>query len=319
LWLGQPVDSNISHIAYITITQNFSITAQFTNSGACAPPEDYEFPVNVADANTKMKVGETSRFDDKILLYDSINQSDYYWANLSGIGFTFGKKAGPFSTMYTKLGSFYFDMHDPTSKFYTKINPAQIITRKNVADSESITEINGGHVHCNDSITCDGTLRSKTIFSKAKYGAAWMHLSIEDAKLTIWTQSGHSIKIYGASIDFDNGKTQINPGGMLTENIFASGQLKTRKVIVTNQGWADNVFSKNYKLPSLEEIEKHINENGHLPGIPSEQSVTENGLDVGETQAKLLAQIEEMTLRMIRMKKEMTQMQEKIAALENAK
>lgn len=61
-WLGEPVDRNISNIAYITITQDISLTAEFTNNGTCAPAADYEFPALVADGNTKMKVGEVSRF-----------------------------------------------------------------------------------------------------------------------------------------------------------------------------------------------------------------------------------------------------------------
>lgn len=318
-WLGQPVDSSISNIAYITITQNTSLTAQFTDNGTCVPAADYEFPANVADENTKMRVGDVSRFESTVLLNDSINPNTSYWANLSGIGFTFGKRVGSFSTMYTKMGSFYFDMHDPLSGGYTKITPSNIIARKEVSDSESVTEIDGGFIQCDDSLICRGTIRGNKLLSEYTNSIGWWRiLSIKDGELITETSSGHSIRMMGSSIIINNGATQLFSNGLITENIDARGQLKTRKVIVTNQGWADNVFSKDYKLPSLEEIEKHIKENGHLPGIPSEQSVTENGLDVGEMQAKLLAQIEEMTLRMIQMKKEMTQMQEKIAALEKA-
>ena len=39
-----------------------------------------------------------------------------------------------------------------------------------------------------------------------------------------------------------------------------------------------------------------IKENKHLPGVPSAQELVDNGLDVAQTDAKLLEKIEEMSL-----------------------
>lgn len=69
--------------------------------------------------------------------------------------------------------------------------------------------------------------------------------------------------------------------------------------------WADYVFDKDYKLPSLQEIEEYIKKYKHLPGIPSVKEVAENGIDIGDQQSLLLQKIEELTLHMIRMNKEM--------------
>ncbi|WP_316833739.1 hypothetical protein [Pedobacter nutrimenti] len=63
--------------------------------------------------------------------------------------------------------------------------------------------------------------------------------------------------------------------------------------------WPDYVFAKDYTLPSLKETEKHIKEKGHLPGIPSAAEVKNNGIDLGEMNAKLLEKIEELTLHLI--------------------
>ncbi|WP_170828452.1 hypothetical protein [Chryseobacterium soldanellicola] len=81
--------------------------------------------------------------------------------------------------------------------------------------------------------------------------------------------------------------------------LFVKDGIKTERVKVdvpSTNGWADYVFVKGYKLNSLEEIEKHIQEKGHLPNIPSADEVVKNGINLGEMDAKLLEKIEELTL-----------------------
>lgn len=68
--------------------------------------------------------------------------------------------------------------------------------------------------------------------------------------------------------------------------------------------WPDYVFTKEYKLPTLQETEQHIKEKGHLPGIPSAEEVRNNGVDLGDMNAKLLQKIEELTLHLIEQQKQ---------------
>lgn len=77
------------------------------------------------------------------------------------------------------------------------------------------------------------------------------------------------------------------------------GTIRATEVKVET-GWADFVFDKEYKLRSLEEVKPHIEEYKHLPDIPSEAEVKENGVSLGEMQAKLLQKIEELTLYVIK-------------------
>lgn len=81
--------------------------------------------------------------------------------------------------------------------------------------------------------------------------------------------------------------------------LFVKGALKAEKIkidIASENGWADHVFRPDYQLPKLEEVEKHIQEKGHLPNIPSADEVVKNGIELGEMKARLLAKIEELTL-----------------------
>ena len=86
--------------------------------------------------------------------------------------------------------------------------------------------------------------------------------------------------------------------------------------VFTQNGWADYVFKKDYSLKSLEEVEKHINEKGHLPNVPSAKEVVENGINVAEMDAKLLEKIEELTLYSIEQNKKIKEQNERIERLE---
>ena len=92
--------------------------------------------------------------------------------------------------------------------------------------------------------------------------------------------------------------------------LAVDGKVKCREVRVTNDGWADFVFDEDYELLSLEEVEQFIEDNHHLPDVPSAEEVLENGTDLGAIDAILLQKIEELTLYMIDLKKENAEMKE---------
>ncbi|MFH6985804.1 hypothetical protein [Marinoscillum luteum] len=95
------------------------------------------------------------------------------------------------------------------------------------------------------------------------------------------------------------------------------GSIGAREIKVEGgPGWSDFVFKNDYKLRTLEEVEQHISEKGHLPEIPSEAEVAENGINLGEMNAKLLQKIEELTLYLIEQNKEIKELQEKVRSLE---
>jgi hypothetical protein len=86
-----------------------------------------------------------------------------------------------------------------------------------------------------------------------------------------------------------------NPSNKLDVN----GTIHSKEVKVDMIGWSDFVFGKEYNLPTLEQVEKHIAEKGHLENIPSEEEVLKNGISLGDMNAKLLQKIEELTLYII--------------------
>lgn len=75
--------------------------------------------------------------------------------------------------------------------------------------------------------------------------------------------------------------------------------------------WPDYVFEKNYHKLSLNELEKFVNENKHLPNIPSAKEIEKDGQHLGEVQIKLLEKVEELTLYVIELKKEIEAIKKK--------
>lgn len=102
-----------------------------------------------------------------------------------------------------------------------------------------------------------------------------------------------------------------------TNKLDVNGTIHSKEVKVDMLGWPDFVFRKEYTLPSLEEVEKHIREKGHLENIPSEKGVLENGINLGEMNAKLLQKIEELTLYSIDQNKKIDAQAKEIEALKD--
>jgi hypothetical protein len=114
------------------------------------------------------------------------------------------------------------------------------------------------------------------------------------------------------------GSVTIRPSGY---NLYVDNGILTEKVKVAVYGtsnWSDFVFDKSYRLRPLLEVEKFIEENKHLPDVPSAEEMVNNGLDVATMDAKLLQKIEELTLYLIEQQKQLEELKEKNLKLEQA-
>lgn len=88
------------------------------------------------------------------------------------------------------------------------------------------------------------------------------------------------------------------------------------KVKLASTGWPDYVFDKQYRLPSLQELEIFINQNKHLPNIPSATEVEKNGIEVGDMQKRMMEKIEELTLYILQLEKNNQALQQRVSKLE---
>jgi hypothetical protein len=108
-----------------------------------------------------------------------------------------------------------------------------------------------------------------------------------------------------------------NPGSF---KLAVNGKIWTQEVNVqmTNPG-PDYVFEKDYDLLSLYELERYVNQNKHLPEVPSAKEMEKDGLNLKEMNLILLKKMEEMTLHLINQEKKISSLQHQIENLTSQK
>ncbi|MFD2571269.1 bZIP transcription factor [Spirosoma soli] len=138
----------------------------------------------------------------------------------------------------------------------------------------------------------------------------------EAAANDLWKAEGDNL------VNTNAGGIVIGPGVSKTPagyRLYVADGVLTEKVKVavkSTNDWSDRVFESGYKLRGLKEVEQFINQEKHLPGVPSAEEVVKEGVDVGQMQAKLLEKVEELTLYVIDLKKQNDSLKKKSAQLE---
>lgn len=133
---------------------------------------------------------------------------------------------------------------------------------------------------------------------------------LTDAELTalrISTVAGSQEQ--DAFVIYESGITGIGtsyiPAGF---KLAVNGKILCEEVRVKLRGnWPDYVFEPTFTLMPLEDLEKYIQENHHLPGMKSAAELEESGLDVMEILKAQQQKIEELTLYIIELEKKIVQ------------
>lgn len=107
-------------------------------------------------------------------------------------------------------------------------------------------------------------------------------------------QNGEVFRVYGNGITFSK--------------YLVTTQIKV-DLNATDIHWYDHVFAPEYELMPLKDVEKFVRENHHLPDIPSETYIRQNGLNLAEMDGLLLKKIEEMTLYIIELEKRLSDLE----------
>lgn len=114
------------------------------------------------------------------------------------------------------------------------------------------------------------------------------------------------VKIGNVNTNVDGYKLYVEEG-ILTE--------KVKVAIKNSEDWYDHVFASDYYLMPLTDLEKYLEVNKHLPDMPTTKDVTTNGLDLGKMNGLLLKKVEELTLYLIEMKKDIEQTKKELALI----
>ena len=90
--------------------------------------------------------------------------------------------------------------------------------------------------------------------------------------------------------------------------LTVAGAIIAKEILVTSDSWADDVFESDYELMTLDSLERFISLKKHLPNMPSEADVKDAGIHIASMSSGLLRKIEELTLYVIDLKKDLRTM-----------
>ncbi len=158
----------------------------------------------------------------------------------------------------------------------------------------------------------------------------------------IWNQTRHKTEFYidpngmtgigtswpRATLDVEGSFTTMRAGigtdppalSDSTWKLFVEGGIKAREIKVTIQSFSDYVFDDDYSLMNIYDLETFLQNNHHLPGIPSAEEVDrDGGVELGSMQTKLLEKIEEQSLYIISLQKQIDELKSMIIANKEVK
>ncbi|SDQ01682.1 hypothetical protein SAMN05428975_5931 [Mucilaginibacter sp. OK268] len=173
---------------------------------------------------------------------------------------------------------------------------------------QSKFEINNG------SYTNDNQLIVSGAEATRYYGVMGITMPSGNTVLSFGTRSNNTN--FFETLNLFNGNVGIgktNPQNKLDVN----GRIHSQSVLIDMNGWSDYVFKKDYHLPSLQEVKAYIEQNQHLPEIPSEQQIAKEGLNLGEMNKLLMKKVEELTLYLIAMKEEISSLKGQVQTLKS--
>lgn len=174
---------------------------------------------------------------------------------------------------------------------------------------DGIDGANGLYKYSATSVVPDQTYNSSNYFVDVVFVAASTQVALTGTqsyvpKFISGVELGNSL-IYDNGQSVGIGTTSI---GSTSYKLYVEGAIRSRKVKVDQTSWPDYVFADEYKLRSIAELEKFIQTNHHLPEVPSAKEVETSGLDLGDNQAVLLRKIEELSLYVIQLQKQIDEL-----------
>lgn len=248
-------------------------------------------------ANLTLKASETSATDPGDLVFAANNGTEYgrIYAQTGGTDLRFSVGATPAARMaITNGGNVGIGTTAPSQRLEIYTNGPSSMQLTNSADVLGSV----GAVRFNMAGTEVSTIEAERTIATGRQTA--LKFSVKD-----------DAGLKEAMRIADNGSIGIGTTSPGSYKLAVEGTIGARRVRITQEPtWADFVFHPDYKLPSLTEVENYIKTNQHLPEIPSAAEVAKDGFDLGEMNKKLLQKVEELTLYLIDMKKELNELKQ---------
>jgi hypothetical protein len=117
------------------------------------------------------------------------------------------------------------------------------------------------------------------------------------------------------------GKVGVNTSNFVgSYSLYIKGTTIAEEIFVKiEDDWGDYVFEPDYVLQPLNEVEAFVKEHKHLPGIAPAAEIHSTGIPLGETERMLVVKVEELTLYLIELKKELDDLKGRLQEAEKQK
>lgn len=185
-----------------------------------------------------------------------------------------------------------------SSNNYVGIGTASPAVRLHVFTGTDAEPENGGYIVAGNVSSENVAIDNNEIMARNNGAVSTLYLNADGGNLSMCSDGGNVM--IGTKTPATGYILSVDGKGIFEE-------LKVQN----SSDWPDYVFDKNYQLPSLYSLEKTIKTQKHLPGIPSATQVKKDGILLGDMQSKMMEKIEELTLYIISLQKQIDDLKQK--------
>lgn len=242
----------------------------------------------------------------QLTAYQTFSAKPLIWARTQNPSTVTGA-SGPYSTQFvvTPYGTAGINIENPRATLDVKglggVNvPTMIVGRQAPGTTDKTAHIHFVNLLGPNGYNSLSQQGDQGIFFTDGLGASFTNAN-GGLVLAPWTPQGSSV------------------GGIRITNlgdVEIGGSLKVLQLKVRTNWWNDVVFSPEYQLMPLPELESYVRLNRHLPGVPSEKEMVGKDMDVADMMAIQMGKIEELTLYMIGLQKQLAELELKLAEYE---
>lgn len=194
---------------------------------------------------------------------------------------------------FTENRGFDYDPQANNTYYYDASNELSVDNENYTIDGRSIAFGIGGYIETEGNI-----LSNKNIISKGDLiSEGTLHVKSDVLRFSEdrgFDYEPATDKLYYNGHDLGRVISLGSDG-----NIKTIGRVTCKEIKVKVDAGADFVFENDYNLPNLDDIERFVKENKHLPNIAPALEMEKEGLELGEMNIRLLQKIEELTLYII--------------------
>jgi hypothetical protein len=249
-------------------------------------------PLHIVKASTAFTDIPMQRWDPAVSGYN-LTFSNYN--GIHGIDYRFTQLSNSVAipVLTFQSGNVGIGTYDPLLLFHVAVNAS-----KTTASGSFVS-----FVSTNDASNPFG-LRT-VIFGSPSINDRYVGLQTTDYALA----NGGSLILQATGGNVGIGTTNTK-GYMLAVNGSA---VATSMTVKLNANWPDYVFKPDYRLPAISEVKTFIDQNQHLPEMPSEAEIAKDGQNLGEMNKLLVKKVEELTLYLIEKDQQVREQQKQIS------